>query len=105
MSIFGGDTEQPKATTLTREMLDEAIRQVTEAPYQRSNYPTFPEGFLAAISPFFPPKQTIFTDRERNRLAMIVAQLPEPLHPEDYRFLRDAMERWEIYRKQGSADL
>lgn len=93
------------ATPLTREMLDEAIRQVCEAPYEPRPYPTFPDGFLDAINPFSSVSPTIFTEREHQRLVLIVAQLPEPLHPEDYRFLKGALERWEIYRKQGSADL
>ena len=79
-----------QSAPLTLEVLNEAIRQVQEDTYRPQNYPTFPEGFISAVV----NGHSLFTDRERNRLSPIIAQLPMPLHPDDHRFLVEAMERW-----------
>jgi hypothetical protein len=81
-----------ESAPLTIEALHAAIDEVIAAESRRpQSYPTFPEGFLDALA----KKHPIFTDRERNRLSLIIAQLPMPIHPQDHRLLVDAMDRWE----------
>ena len=79
-----------QSAPLTLEALNEAIRQVQEDTYRPQNYPTLPKGFMDALVCGHPT----ITDRDRIRLLSILSQIPMPLHPDDHRFLVEAMERW-----------